>query len=261
MVNCLKISTACSRVTRPTPDRRRRLEWHDVTVTQWSQEYHSQHPDMPEPLLALIAEPEELERNLEQESILSVDLCKQEVYAQSHIPGAVRLDYAQIVAADKPVMGLLPSESQLNEVFSSIGLIPEHHVVAYDDEGGGRASRLLWTLEAMGHARYSLLNGGLHAWTLERRPLKSGRTSAQPVPGTAKRRRGCRQDLHSETPGDRRWCCRCAPVDEYPATNARRVWRAYTGRRQSRLDAGHGSRPWLALKRRRRCARCSLRWA
>ncbi len=129
---------------------------------------------MPAPLLPLIAEPEELERHLGQESILIVDLCKPEVYAQSHIPGAVRLDYAQIVAADKPVMGLLPSESQLNEVFSSIGLIPEHHVVAYDDEGGGRASRLLWTLEAMGHARYSLLNGGLHAWTLERRPLKSG---------------------------------------------------------------------------------------
>ena len=129
---------------------------------------------MPAPKLPWIVEPEVLERQLGQESFLLVDLCKPEIHAQSHIPGAVHLDYAQIVAVNKPVMGLLPGESQLNEVFSSIGLTPEHHVVAYDDEGGGRAARLLWTLEAMGHARFSLLNGGLHAWTLERRPLKSG---------------------------------------------------------------------------------------
>jgi thiosulfate/3-mercaptopyruvate sulfurtransferase len=129
---------------------------------------------MPAALLPLIVEPEELERQLGQESILLVDLCKPEIYAQSHIPGAVHLDYAQIVAVNKPVMGLLPDDIQLNEVFSSIGLTPEHHVVAYDDEGGGRAARLLWTLEATGHARFSLLNGGLHAWTQERRPLKSG---------------------------------------------------------------------------------------
>jgi thiosulfate/3-mercaptopyruvate sulfurtransferase len=125
-------------------------------------------------LLPLLVEPDELERQLGQESIRLVDLCKPEIYVQSHIPGAVHLDYAQIVVANKPVMGLLPSESHLNEVFSSIGLLPEHHVVAYDDEGGGRASRLLWTLEAMSHSRFSLLNGGLHAWVVERRPLKSG---------------------------------------------------------------------------------------
>jgi thiosulfate/3-mercaptopyruvate sulfurtransferase len=143
-------------------------------VNQRNQEYHSQHPDMPAPLLPLIVEPEELERHLGMDSILIVDLCKPEIYVQSHIPGAVHLDYAQIVAVHRPVMGLLPDDSQLEEAFSSIGLTPEHHVVAYDDEGGGRASRLLWTLEAMGHSRLSLLNGGLHAWGMERRPLKNG---------------------------------------------------------------------------------------
>jgi thiosulfate/3-mercaptopyruvate sulfurtransferase len=42
--------------------------------------------------------------------------------------------------------------------------MPEQHVVAYDDEGGGWAGRLLWTLEAIGHSAYSYLNGGIHAW-------------------------------------------------------------------------------------------------
>lgn len=125
-------------------------------------------------MLPLIVEPEELERRLGEEQLLIVDLCKPEVYAQTHIPGAVHLEYAQIVAVERPVTGLLPDEARLNAVFSSLGLTREHHVLAYDDEGGGRAARLLWTLATAGHERYSLLNGGLHAWAGERRTLRAG---------------------------------------------------------------------------------------
>lgn len=126
---------------------------------------------MRQPMLPLIIEPEELERQLGKEGVLIVDLCKGELYAQSHIPGATHLDYPRIVAVRKPVMGLLPDDVQLNAVFSAIGLGQETHVVAYDDEGGGKAARLLWTLEACGHPHYSLLNGGLHAWANEGHPL------------------------------------------------------------------------------------------
>ena len=49
-----------------------------------------------------------------------------------------------------------------------------------DDEGGGKASRLLWTLDIIGHSRYSLLNGGLHAWANEGHALESG--AIQPTP-------------------------------------------------------------------------------
>jgi thiosulfate/3-mercaptopyruvate sulfurtransferase len=61
-------------------------------------------------------------------------------------------------------MGLLPNEDQLNTVFDAIGLTADTHVIAYDDEGGGRACRLLWTLEAIGHTNYSLLDGGIQDW-------------------------------------------------------------------------------------------------
>ena len=45
--------------------------------------------------------------------------------------------------------------------------------MAYDDEGGGKAARLLYTLDVIGHDRYSLLNGGLHAWASEGHLLES----------------------------------------------------------------------------------------
>jgi thiosulfate/3-mercaptopyruvate sulfurtransferase len=129
---------------------------------------------MSQSLLPLIVEPEELEQQLANPQMLIVDLSKPEIYQQSHIPGAVHLDYAQIVAARRPVMGLLPEKQQLEDTLSSAGLSRELHVVAYDDEGGGRASRLLWTLDAAGHDHFSLLNGGLHAWLAERRLVRRG---------------------------------------------------------------------------------------
>ena len=126
---------------------------------------------MPLQELPLLIEPEQLEPLLGSERLLLVDLCKDSTYGQIHIPGAVHLPYAQIVTGRQPVFGLLPEPEQLQAVFTAYGIGDQTHVVAYDDEGGGNACRLLWTLEVMGHHRHSLLNGGLHAWVNERHPV------------------------------------------------------------------------------------------
>lgn len=123
--------------------------------------------------LPVIVEPDELEARLEDEAILVVDLSKSETYQQYHIPGAVHVDYASLIREDPPAKGMLASQDDLAALFSGIGLSPDTHVVAYDDEGGGRAARLLWTLQVCGHRRGSLLNGGLHAWANESHPLTS----------------------------------------------------------------------------------------
>ena len=117
--------------------------------------------------LPLLVEPDVLENTLGYENLLTVDLSKSETYRKLHIPGAVHLEYAHITAAKKPVMGLLPETGTLDRLFSSIGIDEQTHVIAYDDEGGGRAARLLWTLEMAGHKHFSILNGGLHAWANE----------------------------------------------------------------------------------------------
>lgn len=121
--------------------------------------------------LPLVVEPDQLLPLLEHNDLLIIDLCKPETYQQGHIPGAVHLDYKQIIAARKPVMGLVPDADHLGQLMSQIGATPDTHIVAYDDEGGGRAARLLYTLDIMQHSRYSLLNGGIHAWANEGYPL------------------------------------------------------------------------------------------
>jgi len=114
--------------------------------------------------LPLVVEAQELQAALGRDDLLIVDLSQAQAYRQSHLPGAVHLDYARIVSAKPPIMGLLPDPAQLSQLFSNLGLGADTHVIAYDNEGGGKAARLLWTLDAAGHTGYSLLNGGLNAW-------------------------------------------------------------------------------------------------
>ena len=126
---------------------------------------------MPDTRLPLLLETSELRQRLGREGVLIVDLSQAQVHQQYHIPGAVHLDYGRIISHQPPTVGLLPDAAHLAATFSSLGIRPDSHVVAYDEEGGGKAARLLWTLEVCGHAQGSLLNGGLHAWLSEDHPI------------------------------------------------------------------------------------------
>lgn len=106
----------------------------------------------------------ELHGHLNDTELLIVDVCAEQEFSAGHIPGAVQLDYAAFVASRPPVMGLIPDADQLSLVLSSLGLGTHRHIVAYDREGGGKAGRLLFTLDALDHPGASLLNGGLQAW-------------------------------------------------------------------------------------------------
>lgn len=101
---------------------------------------------------------------LGQRNLRIVDVRLPEQCPDGHIPGAVQLDYKDLVRQSGLTEGLLPSPGEISGLFERIGLEPEHFVVAYDDGAGVDAARLLWTLEVAGHKNYALLNGGFAAW-------------------------------------------------------------------------------------------------
>jgi thiosulfate/3-mercaptopyruvate sulfurtransferase len=136
---------------------------------------------MTDPLLPFLVEPDQLEQVLGAPSLLVVDVGEEAAYAQHHVPGAVNLPYRALVEARPPAMGLLPGDGRLSEVVSYLGITPDTHVVAYDNEGNGRAARLLWTLDAIGHPRSSLLDGGLHAWANEGHPTEQAANAPKSV--------------------------------------------------------------------------------
>ncbi len=122
--------------------------------------------------LPLVIEPRELEQHLSEANLLIVDLSRESVYQQAHIPGAIFLDFKELLSGVQPATGKLPDEEKLSGLFSKIGLNGDSHVVAYDDEGGGWAGRLIWTLDCIGHKQYSYLNGGIHAWIADQMPVE-----------------------------------------------------------------------------------------
>ena len=130
--------------------------------------------------LPMVLEPEVLSRALDANGLLLVDLRKAEQFRDGHLPGAVQLDYARLVGGEKPATGRLPEEERLSDALSGIGYVPGRQVVAYDDEGGGHASRLLWTLHVLGHVGGSLLNGGYSGWVAEGLRVHTG--ASVPVP-------------------------------------------------------------------------------
>ena len=131
---------------------------------------------------AILLEADTVERLLGKPEVLIVDLSKPETHQQLHIPGAMSLDYALLVDGNKPAPGLLPSEAHLAALAGQLQLDRQPHIIAYDDEGSGRAARLVWTLHYLGYQNASVLNGGLHAWHNEGHPV-----SHSPSPATESR--------------------------------------------------------------------------
>jgi thiosulfate/3-mercaptopyruvate sulfurtransferase len=112
---------------------------------------------------------------------LLVHIASAAAYAAAHIPGAVLVEPGELVSGIPPAPGKLPDLPRLERLFGRLGLTPETTVVAYDDEGGGWAGRLIWTLDVIGHARWAYLNGGIHAWHGAGLPLAAGPAPARPT--------------------------------------------------------------------------------
>lgn len=139
---------------------------------------------MTEPSIPLLLEPQQLLPLLENSAqpLLILDLSSRENYLKHHVPGAIHIEPKALQLGTPPAPGKLPTVAQLETLFASIGLTDDKHVIAYDDEGGGWAGRLIWTLDVLGHSRYSYLNGGLVAWVNEGFPLDT--TVHEGTPGT-----------------------------------------------------------------------------
>ena len=112
----------------------------------------------------LLIEAEELIPHLGHEKLCIVDLSRTSVYEQLHIPHAIHVKPKQLVRQEEYASGLLPKNDVLEELVRYLNISPDHHVVAYDDEGGAWAGRLIWNLHCLGFYNTSLLNGGIHAW-------------------------------------------------------------------------------------------------
>lgn len=100
----------------------------------------------------------------DQPALLVAQVTSAEVYAAGHVPGAVHVAPAELVSGIPPATGRLPDREALTALFRRIGYDHGMEVVTLDDEGGGWAGRLAWTLDIIGNRQWRYLDGGLSAW-------------------------------------------------------------------------------------------------
>ncbi len=101
-------------------------------------------------------------------------------YLQSHLPGARFLDLDSVLAGPAaPMAGRhpLPDPDVFAAGLGAAGIRPGDTVVAYDDQGGMVAGRLVWMLRVLGRPA-ALLEGGLQAWE---GPMETGPVTVEPV--------------------------------------------------------------------------------
>lgn len=130
-------------------------------------------------LFGLLVEPEELYPHIHDARLIILDLSRESVFEQLHLPHAIAVQPKELVEVNELTLGLLPHVEKLQQLFDRLGITVQHHVIAYDDEGGGWAGRLIWNLHCAGFDQVSLLNGGIHGWLGASLPISTETTEPQ----------------------------------------------------------------------------------
>jgi len=95
-------------------------------------------------------------------------------YAAGHIPGARYANLDKDLSAPQATNSgrhPLPNPSTLAEKLGEWGVDKNKQVVIYDDACGAMAARLWWLMRWLGHEAVAVLDGGLHKWQDEGKPL------------------------------------------------------------------------------------------
>jgi thiosulfate/3-mercaptopyruvate sulfurtransferase len=105
-------------------------------------------------------------------------------FSDGHIPGAHFVRYGEVaVEGERNVGSELPPLDALRRVFEAIGVSDNSRVVIYGSSTVA-AARVFFTLDAVGHPRVALLDGGLNAWKAEGRAIEAGPSSRPAKRGT-----------------------------------------------------------------------------
>lgn len=120
----------------------------------------------------MLVEPGWVELHRSDARVRIVDMREASAYAAGHIPGAVRIEEKPLRNPEERFT-YLPRPEQFAALMERAGIGNNTTVVIYDDQGGRMAARLWYVLNAFGHSRVRLVNGGWQKWLAEKRPVST----------------------------------------------------------------------------------------
>ena len=125
----------------------------------------------------LLAETTWLNGQLNDKSLVIVDLRKKDAYDAGHIPGAVWYDSGKLKDPDNAVYVI--KDTQFAQLVGDIGIDNSKTVVVYDDNAGLSSTRFWWVLWYYGDQNGKVLNGGFPKWQKENLPTSKDAPTVQ----------------------------------------------------------------------------------
>ncbi len=95
------------------------------------------------------------------------------LYAQGHVPGAVKLDWH--TELQRPDVRDFIDADGFSALMASKGIANDTRVVLYGDKSNWWAAYAFWFFKYNGHVDVRLMNGGRQKWVAEGRPLTTER--------------------------------------------------------------------------------------
>jgi thiosulfate/3-mercaptopyruvate sulfurtransferase len=120
-----------------------------------------------------------LAEHLGESQLVLVDVSEPVAYERAHIERAVGVPHPWLKGRED--RNLAMPAADFERLARGWGLNEDSVVVCYDDHLNRAATRGWWTLERYGFAGARVLDGGLHAWIVEGRPLTQ--EIPRPAPG------------------------------------------------------------------------------
>lgn len=137
--------------------------------------------ELPLRLPGLLVDPAWLATYISHPHLRILDVRLRESYDEAHLPDAVWLDLQALSRTIDGVPGMLLGAAEYAEHMGQLGVDHDKVIVAYDDNWGMPAARVLWTLIRYGHQQVAVLNGGWDQWEEEGHPMSSKPVTPPPT--------------------------------------------------------------------------------
>jgi len=124
-----------------------------------------------------VIEANELMAFIDHPKIKILDFRNKNLYNKGHIAKAINITREVIEDKSFPYSGVMAKKSQIEELFSKLGINSDDTIIVYDDNGMCEASRLWWILQNYNFKNIKLLNGGFLSWV----NLNGETTTEKPV--------------------------------------------------------------------------------
>lgn len=132
-----------------------------------------------------LIETKDLMAKMGQPDLVIVDVRIPEAYELGHIKGAINISVKLTQGTVKGVKEMMLPVADLEKLLGSKGISTDSYVVLYDENVQDFSTLFFWTLDALGHKKIAVLNGGILKWAKEGLSVSTEETKLPPAKYTA----------------------------------------------------------------------------